>query len=148
MSFSNEDIRAIVEQGQFSNPGVTDYLTKVLIARRDLVGKAWFSQVAPLEDFVVADGKLRFIDMGQKYGVLSGSSYSYSWFSFDNRSSRKSPVAGVSSDVVPAALASSNEGSFMGCTLTDSAQAHRAVTVIFRRDRDQWKLVGIERTSS
>ena len=106
MSFSNEDIHAIVEQGQFSNPAVTDYITKVLIARRDLIGKAWFSRVAPLEDFVVADGKLRFTDLGQKYGVLSASIYSYSWFSFDNQSGRKSPVAGVSSDAVPAALAS------------------------------------------
>jgi hypothetical protein len=122
-------------------------ITKVLIARRDLVGKAWFSQVAPLENFVVADGKLRFTDLGQKYGVLSASIYSYSWFSFDNQSGHKSPVAGVSSEAVPAALASSSEGSFMGCTLTDTKQTHRTVTVVFRRDGDQWKPVGIERTS-
>ena len=77
MSFSNENIRAIVEQGEFSNPAVTDYITKVLIARRDLIGKAWFSQVAPLDDFVVADGKLRFTDLGQKYGVLPASVYNY-----------------------------------------------------------------------
>jgi len=146
MSFSNEDIRAIVDQGQFSNPAVTDYITKVLIARRDLIGKAWFSQVASLEDFVVADGRLRFTDLGQKYGVLSASTYSYSWFSFDNQSGHKSPVAGVSSDAVPAALASS-EGSFIGCTLTDMKQTQRTVTVVFRRDGDQWKPVGIERTS-
>jgi hypothetical protein len=147
MSFSNEDIRAIVEQGQFSNPEVTDYITKVLIARRDLIGKAWFSQVAPLEDFVVADGRLSFTDLGQKYGVLSASIYSYSWFSFDNQSGRKSPVAGVSSDAVPAALASSSEGSFIGCTLTDTKQTHRTMTVVFRRDGNQWRPVGIERTS-
>ena len=103
--------------------------------------------VAPLEDFVVADGKLRFTDLGQKHGVLSASIYSYSWFSFDNQSGRKSPVAGVSSDAVPAALASSSEGSFMACTLTDTKQTHRTGTVVFRRDGDQWKPVGIERTS-
>jgi hypothetical protein len=147
MSFSNEDIRTIVEQGQFSNSAVTDYITNVLIARRDLVGKAWFSRVAPLEDFVIADGKLRFTDLGQKYGVLSASMYSYSWFSFDNQSGRKSPVAGDLSDAVPAALASSNEGSFIGCTLTDTKQTHRTVTVVFRRDGDQWKFVGIDRAS-
>jgi hypothetical protein len=147
MSFSNEDIRAIVEQGQFSNPAATDYITKVLIARRDLVGKAWFSQVAPLEDFVVTDGKLRFTDLGEKYGVLPTLLYSYSWFSFDNQSGRKSPVADVATDAIPAALASSSGGSFMGCTLTDTKQTHRTVTVVFRRDGDHWTLVGIERTS-
>lgn len=147
MSFSNEDIRAIVGQGQFSNPAVTDYITKLLIARRDFIGKAWFSQVAALEDFVVADGKLRFTDLGQKYGVLSASIYSYSWFSFDNQSGRKSPVAGVSSDAVPATLASPSDGSFIGCRLTDTKQPHRTVTVVFRRDGDQWRPIGIERTS-
>jgi hypothetical protein len=147
MSFSNEDIRAIVREGEFSNSAVTDYITKVLIARRDLIGKAWFSQVPPLEDFAVVDGKLRFTDLGEKYAVLSAGTYSYSWFSFDNQSGRKSPVAGVSSDAVPAALASSSEGSFMGCTLTDTKQTRRTVTVVFKRDGDQWKPVGIERTS-
>jgi hypothetical protein len=147
MSFSNEDIRAIVEEGQFSDPAVTDYITKILIARRDLIGKAGFSQVAPLENLAVADGRLRFTDLGQKYGLLSSSIYSYSWFSFDNQSGRKSPVAGVSSDAVPAVLASSSEGNFMGCTLTDTKEMHRTVTVVFRRDGDQWRLVGIERTS-
>ena len=147
MSFSNEDIRAIVEEGQFSNPAVTDYITKVLIARRDLVGKAWFAQVAPLEDFTVADGKLRFTDLGQKYGLLSASVYSYSWFSYDNQSGRRTPTAGASSDSVPAALALSTEGSLMGCTLIDTKEPHRTVTVVFRRDGDQWKPVGIDRTS-
>jgi hypothetical protein len=147
MSFSNENIRAIVEEGQFSNPAVTDYITKVLIARRDLIGKTWFSRIAPLEDFAVADGRLHFTDLGQKYGLLSASVYSYSWFSLDNQSGRKTPTAGASSDSVPSALASSSGGSFMGCTLTDTKQPHRTVTVVFRRDGDQWKRIGIERAS-
>jgi len=42
MAFSNENIRVIVEQGQFSNPAVTDYITKVLIARRDVIGRHGF----------------------------------------------------------------------------------------------------------
>src|ERR1700733_15217712 len=147
MSFSNEDIRSIVEEGQFSNPAVTDYLTKVLITRRDLIGKAWFSRVAPLEDFTVAEGRLHYIDLGEKYGVIPATNYNYSWFSFDDGSGRKSPVAGVSSDAVPAAQASSSEGSFMGCTLTDTKAPHRTVTVVFRRDGDQRKPVGIERAS-
>ena len=147
VAFSNEDIHAIVEEGQFSNPAVTDYITKVLITRRDLIGKAWFSRVAPLEDFAVTDGKLSFTDLGQKYGLLSSSIYSYSWFSFDNRSASKTPVAGASSDSIPAALASSGEGSFIGCTLTDTKEPHRTVTVVFKKDGDQWKQVGVDRTS-
>jgi hypothetical protein len=147
MSFSNEDIRAIVEQGEFSDPAVTEYLTQVLIARRDRIGKAWFSQVAPLEDFAVVDGKLRFTDLGQKYGLLPASIYNYSWFSFDNQSGSKASVAGGSSDAIPAPLAFSNEGTFIGCTLIDTNAPHRRVTIVFRKDGDQWNPVGMERAS-
>jgi hypothetical protein len=35
----------------------------------------------------------------------------------------------------------------MGCTLTDAKEPRRSVTVIFRRQDNQWKPVGIERTS-
>jgi hypothetical protein len=42
MSFGDEDIRAIVEESQFSNSEVTGYITKVLITRRDLIGRRGF----------------------------------------------------------------------------------------------------------
>jgi hypothetical protein len=148
MSFSNEDIRAIVEEGQLSNPAVTGYITKVLIARRDLIGKAWFSRVAPLEDFAVAEGRLDYTDLGQQYGVLPASVYNYSWFSFDDESGNQRVVAADgSTKAVPSSLASLGEGSFIGCTLTDAKRPHKSVTAILRKQDNQWKLVGIERTS-
>ena len=147
MSFSNEEIRAIVEEGQFSNPAVTDYITKVLIARRDLIGKAWFSKVAPLEDFTVAEGGLHYTDLGDKYGVLPTANYNYSWFSFDDETGNKAAAAGGSTSAIPSSLASLTDGNFMGCTLTDAKEPRRSVTVIFRRQDNQWKPVGIERTS-
>jgi hypothetical protein len=147
MSFSNEDIRAIVEESQFSDSEVTGYITKVLIARRDLIGKAWFSRVAPLEDFTVAEGRLDYTDLGQKYGVLPASVYNYSWFSFDDVSGNKVVAADGSTNAVPPRLASLGEGSLIGCTLTDAKEPRKGVTAILRKQDDQWKLVGIERTS-
>jgi hypothetical protein len=49
--------------------------------------------VAPLEDFTVAEGRLDYTDLGQKYGVLPASVYNYSWFSFDDESGNKRVVA-------------------------------------------------------
>jgi hypothetical protein len=148
MSFRNEDIRAIVDESQFSNSEVTGYITRVLIARRDLIGKAWFSRVAPFEDFTVAEGRLDYTDLGQKYGVLPASVYNYSWFSFDDESGSKSVVAADgSTKAVPPSLASLGEGSFIGCTLTDAKEPRKSVTAILRKQDNQWKLVGIERTS-
>jgi hypothetical protein len=147
MSFSNEDIRAIVEEGRFSNPAVTDYITNVLIARRDLIGKAWFSRVAPLEDFAVVEGELHYTDLGQKYGVLPATDYKYSWFSFEDASGNRLVAADGSTKDVPSTPDSLADGHFIGCTLTDAKDARRGVTVIFRKQDNQWKPVGIERTS-
>jgi hypothetical protein len=147
MSFSDDEIRAIVEEGKFSNPAVTDYLTKVLIERRNLIGRAWFSRVAPLEDFAIVDGKLHYSDLRAKYDVLPKSAYSFSWFSFDNHSGSRTRSAESLSDVVPSDLASSGNGSFIGCTLTDTKEVHKGVTVIFKKTGDGWQVVGVERTS-
>jgi hypothetical protein len=144
MSFSNEDIRAIVEEGQFSNPEATEYITKVLITRRDLIGKAWFSRVAPLDDFTIAGGRLHYTDLGQKYGVLPAEDYKFSWFSFDDDSGSPVIPANGSTEAVPPSLA---DGDLIGCTLTDAKEPRRSVTLIFKKQHNQWKLVGIERRS-
>jgi hypothetical protein len=147
MSLKNEDIHTIVEEGRFSNPAVTNYITKVLIARRDLIGKAWFSRVAPLEDFTVAEGRLHYTDLGQKYGVIAAADYNYSWFSFDDESGNKVAAADGSTNAVPSRLASLAEDNFIGCTLTDAKEPRRSITVIFRKHDNQWTPLGIERTS-
>ena len=80
--------------------------------------------MAPLEDFTVAEGRLGYTDLGQKYGVLPASVYNYSWFSFDDESGNKRAVAADgSTKAVPPSLASLREGSFIGCTLTDAKSA-------------------------
>src|SRR5262249_16009064 len=42
MAFRNEQIRAIVEEGQFQDASVVDYITKALESRRDAIARAWF----------------------------------------------------------------------------------------------------------
>lgn len=68
MSFSKEDIRAIVKTGDFTNPEAVDYLTNVLVKRRDKIGRYWFSRINPVDKFEVKlDGKqivLVFHDLG------------------------------------------------------------------------------------
>ncbi|MDZ7682724.1 MAG: hypothetical protein U5J63_13675 [Fodinibius sp.] len=68
MSFSDEDIQAIVETGQLSNPEAEKYLTEVLIKRRDKIGRYWFSRINPIDKFKVKKSKgnivLLFNDLG------------------------------------------------------------------------------------
>jgi hypothetical protein len=78
--------------------------------------------------------------------VLPASVYNYSWFSFDDVSRNKVAADG-STNAVPSRLASLGERSIIGCTLTDAKEPRKNVTAILRKQDNQWKLVGIERTS-
>ncbi|MFQ6116393.1 MAG: hypothetical protein ACE5NG_20225 [bacterium] len=51
MSFSEDDIRAIVETAKMSDPMAKEYIIKTLIERRDKIGRYWFSRMNPLDKF-------------------------------------------------------------------------------------------------
>ena len=53
MSFSDEDLRAIVETAQISNPEAEAHLLDVLKTRRDKIGRYWFDRVNPLDRFSI-----------------------------------------------------------------------------------------------
>jgi hypothetical protein len=143
MAFSDDDIRAIVEEGQFSDPAVTDYLTKVLIARRDLIGRAWFSLVAPLEDFAFVDGRLHYTDLDTRYGLLPASSFNVVWFLLGDHPRRVgSSYEADPTDDDRACFCDK----FIGCTLTDSKDPRKSVTVVFEWKGDRWETVAIDRT--
>lgn len=50
-AFRDEEIRAIVETAQLSNPAAEEYLIQTLIERRDKIGHYWFSRMNPLDRF-------------------------------------------------------------------------------------------------
>ncbi len=70
MSFSDEDIRAMVKAGKYSRPDDEDYIVKTLSERRDMIAKYWFSRVSPLDQFAFLGGVLSFKDLAVVYGFV------------------------------------------------------------------------------
>ncbi len=73
MSFSDDDIRAVVETGEYSNKSDAAYVTKILIERRDKTGRYWFKKINPLANFrfeVATNSKLviSFDDLAARHG--------------------------------------------------------------------------------
>ena len=101
MAFSDDDIRAIVASGQYDDPRAVDWATQCLIQRRNRIGRAFFHDVLPLDDFVVRNGKLQFEDLAMKFGFEGARPYSIQWSVFDNRTGRKSSIAGASTFAIP-----------------------------------------------
>ena len=148
MTFTDDDIRAIVEQGQFTNPEVVDYITKTLIARRDAVGRAWFQHVLPVEEVRIENNELHFENLSVRYGFAKAPAYRYEWFSFDNRTGGKKVVPGSSSTMVPSELINGAKGGYFGCTVTSEGQGNLSTTAYFHEDSGTWRLVGIDRKTN
>ncbi len=73
MSFTDEDIRSIVESAEFSDPENAKLLSEILIARRDIIGRYWFSHVTPLDQIRLSEvegGKyqIQFVDLAVQHG--------------------------------------------------------------------------------
>jgi len=84
MSFSDKEIAAIVKTGKLTSPLAEEYLTKVLIERRDKIGKHWFSRINPIDKFRAAVKNdslvLSFSDLGidGKFFNATDTKYEYS----------------------------------------------------------------------
>jgi hypothetical protein len=83
MGFTDEQIRAIVKTGKLSSPCAEEYLIDILIKRRDMIGRYWFSRINPLDKFK-ADYKndtlfLRFSDLGIDGKLFNAQETSYEY---------------------------------------------------------------------
>jgi hypothetical protein len=149
MAFRNEQIRAIIEEGRFQDPKVVDYITRVLESRRDAIGRAWFRQVLPLEGFRIEDNHLVFDDLAVQYGFGTPSQYQFNWFVWHNQAEKKedAPTASENS-ALPDTFKSLAVGSYIGCRIALEHADKRSITLYFRHEGDNWKLVGVSRITA
>jgi hypothetical protein len=143
MAFNDEQIRAIVKTGQFSDPRAEKWIADCLIQRRDKIGRAFFAKVLPLDRFAVRDGRLTFDNLAvqHKFGAAPAE-YRTSWFVFDNEAERKTPISGASSLTVP--TSSVGDGGYLAAEI-HAGDPKLAVTVYLRKRGPRMEVVGIER---
>jgi len=97
---SDEAIRAIVHTGEYRDAAAEGHLADMIIRRRDKVIAYYLRLLNPLAEFRVAgatDGPiLEFVNAGEQAGLASVEGYEYQWFTFDNISEGREPLADVS----------------------------------------------------
>lgn len=90
MSFSQDDLKALLKAGQYSDPQAENYLLKTLMERQEKIGRYWFSRVNPLDNFEYSVSKegmnFRFEDLAVKHGFeeAAKTTYKYSVKYFNN----------------------------------------------------------------
>ncbi|MCC6292110.1 MAG: hypothetical protein IT164_05635 [Bryobacterales bacterium] len=146
MAFTDEEIRAIVRTGQYSNPGAAEWIAAALIERRDKIGRAYFADVLPLDRFRVEAGRLVFDDLARAHGFTQspgyqtgGGDYPIAWSVFDNGTGAVTPLrargAGIPRTPAAAFLAAKIQGQ----------DAKKTATVYLRGGAGGWQVVGVER---
>jgi len=143
MAFTDEEIRAIVQTGQYSKPA-EDWITGALIERRNRIGRTYFGRVLPLDHIRVQGNTLVFDDLGVSSGFASPRTYTITWSKFDNAKDAMLEAIGTGADVPDAARAFP-AGSYVAARIHAGAQAMN-VTVYLRRQADGFHVVGIDRS--
>ena len=145
MSFSDEQIRAMVKLGQYSDPEAAPWLAKCLIERRNKIGETYFSRVLPLDAFRINGDRLEFEDLQVKYGFINRRDYTVRWSRFDNDSETHEPIAAAASFVLPEGAQSAAMGSYFAAVIRGEDK-EKTVAVYMRKHRAGYKVVGIEGT--
>ncbi len=108
-AFTDAEIVAIVAEAQMSDPAAAAYLTRILIERRDKIGRYWFARMNPLDKFTLSrsDAGLRLVfhDLAVDTGLESAATSQYVYrILYQNRAVRE--TATVEDGQIPLADAS------------------------------------------
>jgi hypothetical protein len=139
MAFTDEDIRAIVHAGDYSNPAAEAYIARTLAERRDMIGRTFIEKVLPLDNFAVRENRLVFDDLGVKYGLTPSRTLSASWSRFDNATGARTPVQAAGFTLPP------GEGEYWVAEIAQEGDARRTVSVYVRKRGNEAEVVGIDR---
>jgi hypothetical protein len=145
MHFTDEEIAAIVQLGQYSDPRSAEWITKCLIERRNKIGKTFLSRVLPLDRFSVQDGQLQFEDLGVLHKLVPARTYGFVWSRFDNGTGQKAVIAGATGPRLPAEVSNAAGGEYFAADISGSGSPH-GVTVYLRKSADGVRVIGLDRT--
>jgi hypothetical protein len=153
-AFSDEMIRAIVHTGEFSDATAEKALGDIIIQRRDKILRTYLPAVNPIvAPRLDASGRLLFDNAAIAAGVARPpQTYRASWFEFDNATGTTRPLSMTSSATTtidaPNGLPRT-VGGFVAVDISAESSEYpswgKPVRAYFRRDMNDWKLIGFER---
>jgi hypothetical protein len=155
-AFSDDMIRAMVTTARYSDPAAAEYLTTVLIKRRDKIAAAYVPAVNPLVNFALSPGGLLTFENAAvtARAAKDVASYRVIWEQFDNSAGSTTALGETTAapgqgGQAPGSLPGS-PGSFIRASVSAVSPVHAAwaapIHAYFRRSADGWAFVGLERT--
>lgn len=158
MHFTPEELAAIVETGQFTDPRNAEYFLEVLLQRQQKCGEFGINGINPLDEFQVRGEILEFANLSEKYGFMKGTTaYRVVWSIFNNHDDSVKALSepflqAKTSFRLPKAgnLESKNHLFLLAeiYSINDNyPQWNRRIGVYLRPSENGYEVVGIERQS-
>jgi hypothetical protein len=147
-AFTDEDIRAMVQVAQYSDPKAERWIADCLIDRRDRIARTYFAKVLPLDDIAVRGGALAFVDLAAEHQYVAPRRYHTEWLTYDNKAGKPSDLLGSTTQgqPIPAGAANVSVGSYVMARITAEGIASGPnVSVYLRREPDGLRVIGIDR---
>ena len=142
MAFSDDDIRAIVQTGQYSKEA-EDWIAATLIERRNRIGRTFFAGVLPADRFRVTANGLEFDDLAVTYGFGTPRTYTIEWYRFDNSTYALLDRQGTGPALPPSVQALAN-GAYAAARVS-AGDPEMHVDVFVRKSANGFDVVGIDR---
>ena len=155
MTFSREELAAIVKTGQYTDAAAEAYVLRTLIKRQQKTGAYYFHRMNPLDEFTVGASELQFVNLAERHGLASsGTRYQIEWSLYDDTTGTTESLApGVTVDIprspVPETGRPTLPGRYLKAVVRslhpDHAPWSTPVAVYLRPIAAGYQVVGIER---
>jgi hypothetical protein len=137
--FTDNEIRAIVKAGEYSDPSAEKKIADTLIARRDRIVRTLLMKLAPLDRFRVSGNELVFDDLAMMYGLRPQTRVEVTWGRFDNSAGQTTPIQGARGPAIP-----TGASDYAVATVRD-LEINKSVMAYLRRAPGGWEVVGLQR---
>ncbi|MBI1356560.1 MAG: hypothetical protein GC160_19640 [Acidobacteria bacterium] len=139
--FDDDQIRAMVATGQYTDPRAADWVTKTLIERRDKIADAYLT--LPIDAFRVENGELKFDSLLPARPVRP-ENCQIRWSTYDNVARSSKALTGSFGWSSAEAFAASGGAGFLEAQI-DCPPQTPSVSVFLRRRGDAGEVAGVER---
>ncbi|MFB6249989.1 MAG: hypothetical protein ABEL97_15635 [Salinibacter sp.] len=148
--FTREELRVIVESGQYTTPATVDYLTETLAARRNKIARAYLPHGGGLGRFQVTDGALAFEDFLEHpafEGRYADATTTVTWHRFDNQTGHRTKALDTTAAADGRVPLPDAQASYVVAVFRRPDVGPGTTEVFLRRTGDARRVVGIRRSA-
>jgi hypothetical protein len=135
-AFTEQEIRAMVSVGRYSNPAAEEWIVRCLIERRKKIVDAFLTGTAGLDQFEVRGNRLEMAYAGTGQGPAP---LNVQWSTFDNQSGERQFIPNATSLNLPTATGPAEY------LMAEISAAPGPSTWVYIRTNDRPAVVGVER---